>query len=99
MPPLDGDPAAIAAGLGLLAAAVWKIRLWLRQDTRHDRSAETQYEAHDTLVEKLRDEVERLYALVGDLGDRLDDEMNMRRAAETEVNRLRMRVEELERRG
>lgn len=95
-PPFDGDPAALAAAAGVLLAALWKIRLWLRHDRRTDLSAETQHDANDTLIDNLREEVDRLYRLVEELGRRLDGEMALRRTAEAEVARLKIRIEELE---
>jgi len=91
---LDGaDPAAIAAGVGVLAAAAWKIRLWMRQDRRDDRSAVSAHSARDALVDNLREEVERLYLLVDNIGHRLDDEMRLRREVEEENVRLRRRLD------
>lgn len=97
-PPFDGDPAAIAAAVGVLLAALWKVRLWFRHDRRTDLTAEAQHDANDTLIENLRDEVDRLYRLVEELGRRLDTEMSLRRAAEADVARLKIRIEGLERR-
>lgn len=95
---IEGDPAAILASLAVIAAALWKVRLWMRQDKRADKSAETQHEAHDDLVMNLREEVGRLYELIEDMGKRLDAEMRLRRDVENENATLKRRVADAERR-
>lgn len=81
--------AAIATGVG----ALWKGWFSFRRDVHTDR----EHGAHGSLVDELRREVERLSAVVAEMGRKLDEESAQRRVAENENHQLRMRVAHLER--
>lgn len=93
------DQAGIAAGLGLFAAAVWKIYLRLKKDTREDSSdkrktqAESnQFDHYDNLIKNLREEVDRLAKSVGLLSVELEKERRARYEAEQISSDLKRKV-------
>ena len=97
------ESAGVAAGVGLFAAAAWKIFLRLRSDgrndregTRSDRASERQHEGYDAIIEQLRTEVKRLGVAVDQMSGRLRREQEARYAAERTAAELRHRVLELE---
>ena len=97
------DHAGVAAALGLIAAAAWKIYLRLKSDSRNDKtdarkseSEVDQYDHYDSLIENLRGEVDRLAGSVGRLSRELDEERRARFAAEDLANSLKLKVEYLE---
>lgn len=99
------DPAGKAALLTVIAAALWKLWLRLRHDTRADKGEAREHEAKDNVfggfeqvIEQLRDEVERLGTTVKSMSVELAEEREARIAAEATAQDLRHRVGVLERR-
>ena len=102
---LDDPIGRYALLVMIAAAAVWKIWLRLKQDTRADKSEARDYRArgdivgeYDKVVETLREEVERNARNVERLSRELHDERTARFAAERLVSELQERIEYLERR-
>lgn len=103
-PPLD-DPAGKAALLTVIAAAVWKIWLRLKHDSRNDKAESRDHASedhitgsYDAIIKQLRDEVNRLAATVSSLSLELDAERKARREAQISSVELQSRVISLENR-
>ena len=102
LPPLD-DPAGKVALLTVIAAAVWKIWLRLKHDSRTDKAESRDHAsedkvagAYDAILKQLRDEVARLAGTVTLLSAELDVERSARREAQFLASQLQLRVESLE---
>jgi outer membrane murein-binding lipoprotein Lpp len=90
------DNAAIAAGIGLLGAAAWKIYLRIKRDTREDYAEAGQLHGYDAIIKQLREEVNRLAAQVTRMSEDLDAERHARYRAQESESRLQRRVDQLE---
>lgn len=90
------DPAATLATLTVIAAALWKLVLWVRKDSRTDKAEGRIDGGYGQLVEQLRAEVARLSKIVREMSDELAAERKARRAAEDAAEDLRARVAHLE---
>jgi len=82
------DAGGAIAALLLCAAALWKIYLRIRKDTREDHAERTQGDNYAAIIEQLRMEVSRLARAVNELGSELETERRKRHAAEARVSRL-----------
>lgn len=102
LPPLD-DPAGKAALLTVIAAAVWKIWLRLKHDSRNDKAESRDHASeehiagsYDAIIKQLRDEVGRLAGTVKSLSIEVDAERSARREAQLHAIELQARVISLE---
>jgi hypothetical protein len=88
------DPATRAAGwsaiVGVLMAAAWKVRLWMRMDARTDRAGEVGQSTYEKMIESLNRQNDFL-------NKRLAQEVEWRLEADSEIGKLRIRVSVLER--
>lgn len=78
----------VIAALLLCAAALWKIYLRIRKDTREEHAEREHYVGYSEIVEQLRTEVRRLSAAVNELGLELESERRKRHLAEGRVSKL-----------
>lgn len=88
--------ASIAAGVMVLAAAVWKVYLRLKSDRRVDGAAEDSYDGYGRILSQMRQEIDRLSRAVNDMGLELERERKARHEAQAENGRLTWRVSVLE---
>lgn len=72
------------AGILLVIIAVLG-RLWWTSERRHEAEIARVNAAHDAELEELRRDVAELRGLVDDLNRRLDEERELRRAAQDEA--------------
>lgn len=92
------DPAGKLALLTVTVAAIWKLWLRLRHDSREDRAEAREHAAEGDVITVLREEVARLSETVQALAQDIEEERRLRYAAEREAAELRGRVDQLERR-
>lgn len=96
---MDNDPhssewyAILLAGGATAIATIWKGIFNFRKDLQTDKGGS----ARSTVIEELQGEVERLSAASEALSKRLDEEVALRRAVQTENHGLRLRITALER--
>ncbi len=89
--PVD-DPAGKLALLTVTAAAVWKIYLRLKHDHREDKAKARTDKAEDSIIENLREEVERLAQSVRALSQQVDAERQARWKAEARIAQLEAQI-------
>lgn len=92
------DPAGKLALLTVTLAAIWKLWLRFKHDTREDRAEAREHAAEGDVITVLREEVARLSETVQHLAQDIEEERRLRYAAEREVVDLRARVSHLEQR-
>lgn len=92
---MDGDPSTAPWWAAGGAFALWAVReIWGVINSRKKERTET--DANVTLVSGLTERIERLEQSQARMGTQLDEEIKLRREAQEEAHRLRMRVQTLE---
>lgn len=92
---MDGDPNTAPWWAAGGAFALWAVReIWGVVASRKKDRTET--DANVALVSGLTERIERLEQSLGRIGTQLDEEIKLRREAQEEAHRLRMRVQTLE---
>lgn len=90
------DPAGKLALLTVTVAAIWKLWLRLRHDSREDRAEAREHAAEGDVITVLREEIARLSSAVDTLSSSLDEERRLRFELEQRALALRVRVDQLE---
>jgi hypothetical protein len=92
---MDGDPTTAPWWAAGGAFALWAVReIWGVINSRKKERTET--DANVTLVSGLTERIDRLEQSQARIGTQLDEEIKLRREAQEEAHRLRMRVQTLE---
>jgi hypothetical protein len=92
---MDGDPTTAPWWAAGGAFALWAVReIWGVINSRKKERTET--DANVTLVGGLTERIDRLEQSQARMGTQLDEEIKLRREAQEEAHRLRMRVQTLE---
>ncbi|PZU17584.1 hypothetical protein [Stenotrophomonas pigmentata] len=92
---MDGDPTTAPWWAAGGAFALWAVReIWGVINSRKKERTET--DANVTLVGGLTERIDRLEQSQVRMGTQLDEEIKLRREAQEEAHRLRMRVQTLE---
>ncbi|MGR4897495.1 hypothetical protein ACIPR8_19825 [Stenotrophomonas sp. LARHCG68] len=92
---MDGDPSTAPWWAAGGAFALWLVReIWGVINSRKKERTET--DANVTLVGGLTERIDRLEQSQARMGTQLDEEIKLRREAQEEAHRLRMRVQTLE---
>jgi len=92
---MDGDPTTAPWWAAGGAFALWAVReVWGVINSRKKERTETA--ANVTLVSGLTERIDRLEQSQARMGTQLDEEIKLRREAQEEAHRLRMRVQTLE---
>jgi len=92
---MDGDPTNAPWWAAGGAFALWVVReIWGVINSRKKERTET--DANVTLVSGLTERIDRLEQSQARMGTQLDEEIKLRREAQEEAHRLRMRVQTLE---
>ncbi|KRG71781.1 hypothetical protein ABB27_02510 [Stenotrophomonas terrae] len=92
---MDGDPTTAPWWAAGGAFALWAVReIWGVINSRKKERTET--DANVTLVSGLTERIDRLEQSQARMGTQLDEEIKLRREAQEEAHRLRMRVQTLE---
>ncbi|WP_296247895.1 hypothetical protein [Stenotrophomonas sp.] len=92
---MDGDPTTAPWWAAGGAFALWAVReVWGVINSRKKERTET--DANVTLVSGLTERIDRLEQSQARMGTQLDEEIKLRREAQEEAHRLRMRVQTLE---
>ncbi len=92
---MDGDPTTAPWWAAGGAFALWAVReIWGVINSRKKERTET--DANVTLVSGLTERIDRLEQSQARMGSQLDEEIKLRREAQEEAHRLRMRVQTLE---
>jgi len=92
---MDGDPTTAPWWAAGGAFALWAVReIWGVIKSRKKERTET--DANVTLVGGLTERIDRLEQSQVRMGTQLDEEIKLRREAQEEAHRLRMRVQTLE---
>lgn len=93
----DLDPSSAIVGAVIIGAgALWKLYFHLKKDQRDDASSTTQHKAQDSLWSNQSSEIDRLYEMLREMGDKLDEEISKRRTAERENDQLSARLQRAE---
>lgn len=92
---MDGDPSTAPWWAAGGAFALWLVReIWGVINSRKKERTET--DANVTLVGGLTERIDRLEQSQARMSTQLDEEIKLRREAQEEAHRLRMRVQTLE---
>ena len=92
---MDGDPTTAPWWAAGGAFALWAVReVWGVINSRKKERTET--DDNVTLVSGLTERIDRLEQSQARMGTQLDEEIKLRREAQEEAHRLRMRVQTLE---